>query len=1186
MRHVHVPELLKVIYFQELDPGTQSSTLVSLLSQIEDIGIQSKLHNLHLLSAEEIPEFSTSVIAVRQWSISAHRKLKGFSARAEHIQKELGSWASDYYITASIDRAKLSMHVQQNSCLSWKDEEKIHILNTLGKVRIGQSQNLAPLQKPRRNSRKVASLLNLLQNKYNKDFRGIIFVEQRVTAVVLCRLLSEHPETKSLFTCGTFVGTSTNPRKSTDLGDLRDLQEQQNTLQGFREGGKNLIIATSALEEGIDISACNVVVCFNKPPNLKSFIQRRGRARHEKSTFALFSASDDDTDLLADWGKMESEMVGEYMRDSRTVDQERDIVNDGTNNGYRTFRIDSTGYEIHMETAYTANFSSALLTLESALVRLHHFCGTLPAYEYVNSHPVFTFKTEGMPGRIRGFVILPNSVHHSVRQASSLHSWQSERMAAKDAAFEAYVALYKAGLLNDHLLPLLPGGGLGEVDSTEDLSPTVEIQQQSSPWIDIAKKCGIENKRYLNALKVRVARKIVFSTNLILPIQISSLPWSPLILKRGFQYEMCTEDSEETTNADFGNLDLSRAATRLMLRPVCNSSINNYNNSFTVLFAPPIAQDELRAWIRHYTTNTDEVGRELAHNKGVSKNDSPLMCYNHQDVRNSTEWARLQTSHEVEPALRLRDGHLDQHHRAACSRASSVYASVSGETEVTNAIRLRYNPHRFALFAPHIIYRLETLLIAQQLVDKIDRLHPDVHFERMDMVIEAICTPGANGLSSNSRLAFLGDKVLDFLLASQLFATHIYWSEAYLSVKKKLILSNAHLSKMAFQTGLDRFIITKPLGERRWIFPTNSDIHVNDVGGARIASKNTLANVVKALIGAAYLEGQFEKAVQCARAFLPEVTAHPAKSLHCSPVPARHRGDLGGIPHFDLLEKLIGYKFRNAALLVEAMTHPSCEQDLVTGSYGRLAFLGSSVLDMTIIHSLPCEKNNISSNQLQLLLSATINKGFLAFICLDTTLDVDYADIQTCFSQFRKVGRQKNIGLWGFMRHNHPELASERRVFLEKHSETCQCIRQALTSGVAYPWQELAKLEAKGYFSEIVQSLFGAVYTDNDGDMLQCSRLAEKLKILPILQRLMRDNVEIIHPKTRLGELAGDRNVTYLTDTSLANEHHCIVRLDGQQISEARNGSCKEEAIIRAANQAIVTLRSQATNSTTDVLPG
>jgi len=54
-------------------------------------------------------------------------------------------------------------------------------------------------------------------------------------------------------------------------------QVQRKTVQEFREGKFNLLIATSVGEEGIDIPGCNLVV-FHEPPNSAiRHIQRRGR---------------------------------------------------------------------------------------------------------------------------------------------------------------------------------------------------------------------------------------------------------------------------------------------------------------------------------------------------------------------------------------------------------------------------------------------------------------------------------------------------------------------------------------------------------------------------------------------------------------------------------------------------------------------------------------------------------------------------------------------------------------------------------------------------------------------------------------------------------------------------------------------------------------------------------------------
>jgi len=78
-------------------------------------------------------------------------------------------------------------------------------------------------------------------------------------------------------------------------------------------------VATDVLEEGIDLTACHLVVCFDQPSNLKSFIQRRGRARQKQSTFAIMVADDDTSDAIKRWQELEEEMIRLYKDHKRTL---------------------------------------------------------------------------------------------------------------------------------------------------------------------------------------------------------------------------------------------------------------------------------------------------------------------------------------------------------------------------------------------------------------------------------------------------------------------------------------------------------------------------------------------------------------------------------------------------------------------------------------------------------------------------------------------------------------------------------------------------------------------------------------------------------------------------------------------------------------------------------------------------
>ena len=125
------------------------------------------------------------------------------------------------------------------------------------------------------------------------------------------------------------------------MGELVDVKNQIDTLDNLRQGSKNLIIATSVLEEGIDVSACNVVICFERPPNLKAFIQRRGRARKSRSKYVLMFPDTDSMSQLSTWQQLEDEMRQRYMDEMRQIEQLQEL--EVAETGRREFNIESTG---------------------------------------------------------------------------------------------------------------------------------------------------------------------------------------------------------------------------------------------------------------------------------------------------------------------------------------------------------------------------------------------------------------------------------------------------------------------------------------------------------------------------------------------------------------------------------------------------------------------------------------------------------------------------------------------------------------------------------------------------------------------------------------------------------------------------------------------------------------------------
>jgi len=68
-------------------------------------------------------------------------------------------------------------------------------------------------------------------------------------------------------------------------------------LTKFRLGQVNILIATNVVEEGLDVSECNLVICMNEMLNVKAFIQMKGRARQTNSKFIFLCANEEFEDV-------------------------------------------------------------------------------------------------------------------------------------------------------------------------------------------------------------------------------------------------------------------------------------------------------------------------------------------------------------------------------------------------------------------------------------------------------------------------------------------------------------------------------------------------------------------------------------------------------------------------------------------------------------------------------------------------------------------------------------------------------------------------------------------------------------------------------------------------------------------------------------------------------------------------
>jgi dsRNA-specific ribonuclease len=356
-----------------------------------------------------------------------------------------------------------------------------------------------------------------------------------------------------------------------------------------------------------------------------------------------------------------------------------------------------------------------------------------------------------------------------------------------------------------------------------------------------------------------------------------------------------------------------------------------------------------------------------------------------------------------------------------------------------------------------------------------------------------------------------------------------------------------------------------------------------------------LADVVESLIGAVYLHGGFDYALMCARFF--------DLGIKWEPLPSRIEAMLSRVETYsdlpsqqlESVERMLGYTFTHKLLLVEALTHASYQQDLRTISYERLEFCGDAVLDMIVTEFLyRAEGKEYSPGHMFHRKSAMVNAHILAFFCLGMHIDVPLPMPRPAGNERGPRGTRRievqtdlqTIHLWQCLLHSNPRILDEQKAAFERFEARRAEIDAAFASGAIFPWAALVRLQAPKFLSDMVESVLGAVFLDARGDLDAVRRVLRRLGLLPVLERVVWADVDVLHPVSRLSMWASKRakklQFVYIEE---AREISCAVALDGEVVEESRvtdeyrGKLTKEEVRLAAAEKAILLFRLRDVNA-------
>ena len=797
----------------------------------------------------------------------------------------------------------------------------------------------------------------------------------------------------------------------------------------------------------------------------------------------------------------------------------------------------------------------------------------MPRQRYAETRPVFSFR-EKDSGLITCTVTLPNCVKSSLRSTRGRRGWRTERAAMRDAAFQCYVALFEAGLLNDHLLPLTHEWKDHDAN-TEQLLKKALRSKQIKPFTQMARAWATPDlhQTTITVSCNRTHEKL--SMRLTTPTRLSYIPDVLLYW-----------DSETIFQASFGNqsrksvasidmLEQLRAVTQLLDKSTRSDQSVSHKTDFVFLLGPDIEENQLMDWFKAYEGRVDMLDALTSSSEDIQGlvrstklNGKPLVFF----CMTSEPQQKLDLEVVCVPLIKRRNfeapNALTNHFAAAPAvdlRRPSAAVQIRARECTVDLL-----DHRFAifnLFVPSLWRHIEASTVAHQLQETILL---NVSFCSLSHIVTAISAPSAGRATNYQRFEFFGDALLKFQTSVQLFTDHGNWPEGYLSQRKDSLVSNARLARAAIAKGLGSFILTDPL-RRKWSVPRISD--ADQEAEERTLGIKALADVVEALIGAAYIDSGFKAARACTNVFLPEISAVVPQFPERISVKSNS-------PRDPEAETLIGYRFQDELLLLEALTHPSCGIDAKTESYQRLEFLGDAVLDVLISTFLSRCLPELSQGQMTRIKAALGNKNILGYLCLHFSMDRDLVRIETGPDHRpHEVRYCEKVPLWQFMRHHSPEVVQAHKNAGHTFEQCGAEIQKILSEGATYPWKLLARLGLDKFYSDLVESVFGAVFNDSQGDLSECEKLFERIGLKYYAARMAEGSLDVVHPRDELQGLIGSSKLEIDVQPVFSGEDRaifvCSVRVEGTVIAEAQGCITEDEACVGGIQAAVAFLRSQ-----------
>ena len=757
LKHVKKPRIYHVDY--TLPPLPDSTPAMESLGRVyHELDIRDDPYILKLLADLTERNKRLLVSAIEKHDTYTQKLMKGLYSRSLVIARELGTWAADRYLWRAITEYIATVDSGDDFFDKWSSEEKRYLGAALRKVAV-----VAPPAESIDLSDKVSLLVRELLSA--QEPVCIVFARERATVSALYEILTACPEIADKFRIGTVVGTSSYQGKKRHIYELpSNITTDLSVLNKFRSGHLNLLIATSVLEEGIDVPACNLVICFDELVSFKAFVQRRGRARMRDSKLVLFFERS--PLITQQWEAVEERMKQQYEDEEREWRRLELLETDEQSQTF--FEVESTG---------------AKIGLDEAKQHLEHFCRTLSHGEFVDARPdyIVHHDWDASGVAVSATVLLPPFLPAHVRQADSKFRWKSEMNATKDAAFHAYVALYHAGLVNDNLLPFKPD----QIPGIEVRAPIADVGSSFDPWKHVAQAWNTGESTWAYTYTLYDQNGLSMGEyDIILPVHLEQP--RPIQICKDYEifWELSLSPGRLVSSAELEEMP-DHTFTLLSLHFGHRWPVHDKKHVIRVT-----AKDTMLS-MEHIGSQTLESAMERAQSQRYLVRDdrgTPFLFQGLLPSKPSAELVRHRFhDYELAPdnvpyvVLKKWTRRADFLHRLLSDPAqdaeNSTSSGILGSSKPygwifpvhlakVDAISLEHV--EFGMLIPSIIHELEVILTTRHLVDNL--LQP-VGISNLELVRTAISAGSAREPFNYERLELLGDSILKYCAAILAAAT-------------------------------------------------------------------------------------------------------------------------------------------------------------------------------------------------------------------------------------------------------------------------------------------------------------------------------------------------------------------------------------------------------------------------------